>query len=156
MEVLFFILLIIYLIAKGSQSAGKQQKNRNPQKAPQPKDSRKVPAKPEPSPVKEPAAAEAEQRVLPEEPRERARVSVKVSAHHHEDMYVGSMNAAETQGNPDAYDQMPSEHSAELFVENEEEQPEETEGLKLDFTGSSLVNAVIMQEVLKRPDFRRS
>ena len=53
---------------------------------------------------------------------------------------------------------MPSAHSAELFVETEESANavDTGSGLHLDFTGNALVNAFVLQEVLKRPGERRS
>ncbi len=154
---LLFLFLIIYLIVKAGSKTNKQQRpNQGPVIA------RQQAARPQAMPVRQPsplsqteeiiqeAPAEPEE-MLPEAPVERARVMVHVSEHHHENMYEGSMGIAEHQGDPDAYDEMPSEHSAEMFVERPEEPAAQEGGLHLDFTASSLVNAVIMQEVLQRP-----
>ncbi|MBR1683961.1 MAG: hypothetical protein IJ708_02405 [Clostridia bacterium] len=87
-----------------------------------------------------------------------AQPTVSVSAHHHEDMYAGSLHADLLEGDPESFDLMPSAHSAELFVETEESANavDTGSGLHLDFTGNALVNAFVLQEVLKRPGERRS
>ena len=156
---LLFVFLIIYLIVKASSKNTKQQQSRRSSAAAMQRSVRS-------QSVRQPAVShppvevieddpEEPEGMIPEAPVERAQVTVRVSEHHHENMYEGSMGIAEFQGDPDAYDEMPSEHSAELFVEQPEEPETKQEGLHLDFTASSLVNAVIMQEVLQRPRNRR-
>ncbi|MBQ6563272.1 MAG: hypothetical protein IJL88_05120 [Clostridia bacterium] len=154
---LLIVCIILYYVLKANKKAveTKQARDRAAQKVSQKAmQLDQVQAKADPN-APFPTSDHAEQ-ILPDAQIEHAKVSVHVSEHHHENMYAGSMNAEEVQGNPDAYDQMPSEHSAELFVENEEVPQETTDGVHLDFTPSALVNAVIMQEVLQRPKFRHS
>ena len=157
------VLIIYFFVAASKASAKKGTKTQNrapgqPVRRPRPMASRPaaspgaapaVPA-PEASPVPAPVPAQADAGAP-------VRPTVHVSPHHHEDMYAGSMNAPEVQGNPDAYGEMPSEHSAELFVEPDEaEEPVQGEGVRLNFSPDSLVNAFILQEVLKRPQERHS
>ena len=87
---------------------------------------------------------------------EHAQVSVHVSAHHHDDMYAGSMNADGLEGDPDAYDTMPSAHSAELFTDVSQAPVRQDDGLKLSFSPASMASAVVMTEILERPAFRRA
>ncbi|MBQ8161959.1 MAG: hypothetical protein IJ083_14630 [Clostridia bacterium] len=80
-----------------------------------------------------------------------ASVSVRISPHHHEGMFDGSM-AASPMDPGHLRDDMPSEHSEEFFVEDASSENASADGsaLHLRWDAGSLMQAVVMQEVLNR------
>ena len=116
-----------------------------------------VPAATQPSPKakvqKSAKAVSPASDVIPEGvSTEPIRPTVHVTPHDHTHMFQGSMDHDQTEG---VVMDMPSDHSDELFAEAE---PIATtpERNPLHFCDNELINAVILQEVLKRPGARRA
>ncbi len=153
LSLVVFIAIIVGVVSQSSKKAKKQAQTQA-----RPGQPASVPAQvtPELKPMQVPVPRTQPAEMLPPRPE------VRVTPHDHTDMFAGSMHAETTEG-VDPHDHgfehdvdMPSSHSdAELNASFEQADAEEAEAPSLmDWTGSGIVRAVVMQEVLKRPSQR--
>ena len=153
LSLVVFIAIIVGVVSQSSKKAKKQAQTQA-----RPGQPASAPAQPAPElkPMQVPVPRTEPAEMLPPRPE------VRVTPHDHTDMFAGSMHAETTEG-VDPHDHgfeqepdMPSSRSdAELNASFAEAAPAESEEAEapglMDWTGSGIVRAVVMQEVLKRP-----
>ena len=142
---ILLIVFIIYMVGKSTKDA-KQKKGKGASASP-------AQARKEAAPVQN-RVVQASARMSVPDPAPAPAMAPKVSVtkHDHSDMYAGSLGHDGFEGNPEAFDSMPSSHSEELFTQApDRENTQARPALQLNFSPSSIANAFILQEILKRP-----
>lgn len=151
MEDLFgVIMVVIALVAavaqKSKQKQAKQQRKMRPMPAPVAMMPDAAPAPARPAEAPQPDLIQLAS-AAPQRPAMAPRLQVTPRT---EDLFAGSMNA-ETHEGEDPCHQAQLRDAPPLLAPMPEEKP----GLRLSFSGDSLVQAFVMQEILQRPCQRR-
>ncbi len=144
----FFLLILVFSLLSGS----KKGKGQNPNAAQQAKRD----ANPAQTAPPRPTPARAHQTVAPAQP------TVKVSRHDHSGMFDGSLYADDSGEGKDIHDHgfthevetpsMSSDTAINASIDAAQAGAQEAENgsLSLRFDGQSIVNAVVMNEILRR------
>lgn len=134
------------------------EKNKQQKKPPHPPQTPSAPPKTSPKPAAAKQAPQQAPKPAPKPatppPEPRIQQTVKVTPHDHSDMFAGSMQAESTEGvdlcHPGEHQEMPSDISEHFFDE-----PLDSSHAELPAYPNQLVQALVLQEVLKRPSERR-